>query len=242
MSAVKFSIVMPAYNEEKNILEAIRRVEAFMKLKEWDWELLISSDGSKDDTDRLIRDALKIRTDNRIKLLTADANKGKGASVRRGVLASTGQMILVTDVDLSSPIKEVDRLMAALDAGFDIAIGSRSLRSQDCDVQQSFRRWFAGRIFNFFVKCLVLRDFQDTQCGFKLFKRETAKDLFQNQKLDGFAFDVEVLCLALKKGYQVKEVPVMWRQAATSRVNLVKDSLSMLGELFTLRRIMNCEP
>lgn len=234
-SPIELSVVMPAYNEEKNILEAIRRVDVFMKLKNWEWELLISSDGCTDRTDRLVAEYLKTRPDSRVKLLTADRNRGKGASVRQGVLAAQGRMILVTDVDLSSPIKEGDRLIAALNDGADVAIGSRAVRSKDCDVQQSFKRYIAGRIFNFFVKCLVLKGFHDTQCGFKCFKREAAKTLFAAQKLDGFSFDVEVLCLALKKGYKVKEVPVMWKQGATSRVSLFKDSLAMLKELFYLR-------
>lgn len=235
MTSLDISVVMPAYNEEKNILEAIRRVDAFMKLKNGEWELIISSDGSKDSTDSLVADYLKKRSDNRVKLLTAGHNKGKGASVRRGILAAEGQIILVTDVDLSSPIKEVDRLIAALNDGADVAIGSRAIRSKDCDVQQSVKRKLTGRIFNFFVKSLVLRGFHDTQCGFKCFKHDAAKALFSAQKLDGFSFDVEILCLAIKNGYKVKEVPVMWKQGATSRVSLLKDSLAMLRELFYLR-------
>ncbi len=236
MTTTHISVVMPAYNEEKNILEAIRRVEAFMHLKKWEWELIISSDGSTDKTDSLVKTHLQSRSDARIKLLTADCNQGKGASVRRGVLAAQGQWILVTDVDLSTPIKEVDRLLAILEKGWDIAIGSRAIHAPDCDVQQSFKRWLAGRVFNFFVRSLVLKGFHDTQCGFKCFRARVAKDLFQIQKLNGFSFDVEVLCLALKKGYRVKEMPVMWRQASTSRVSLIKDSLSMVRELFYLRK------
>ena len=172
--SIYLSIVVPVYNEEKNVSECVRRAEAFLSLKRCGWELLISSDGSKDGTEKLVEDCIKARSDGRVKLLRFDKNRGKGASVRRAVLDAKGKYVLVTDVDLSAPIKEVDKLIAALEKGAQVACGSRALRAKDCDVQQSFKRQVSGRIFNFFVQSLVLPGIQDSQCGFKCFKREVA--------------------------------------------------------------------
>jgi len=119
----------------------------------------------------------------------------------------------------------------------DLAVGSRALRAEGCDVQQSFKRALSGRIFNFFVQWLVLRGIHDTQCGFKCFKKKAARDLFSAQKLDGFSFDVEILYLARKKGYQIEEVPVMWSQGADSKVKLFRDSFRMLKDLFKIKKL-----
>ncbi|MBI4352506.1 MAG: glycosyltransferase family 2 protein [Candidatus Omnitrophica bacterium] len=230
------SIVIPAYNAERYLEETVRRLEAFMSLKQWNGELLVVSDGSTDKTDALAARLAGERPGGRLRFLASPVNRGKGCSVRKGVLEARGQIVLVTDVGLSAPIKEADKLIAALESGCDIAIGSLALRKEGCDVQQGWKRRLAGRVFNFLVRLFVLRDFRDTQCGFKCFKREAAQELFRLQKLDGFAFDVEVLYLAKKKGFKVKEVPVMWREARESRVKLLKDSLAMIRELFLIRR------
>ncbi len=274
-TSIFLSVVMPVYNEEHCVRESIRRIRAFMDLKNWAWELLIVSDGSKDDTDRLVMEAAA--SDSHIKLLRSEQNRGKGATVRRGVLNSSGRTILVTDADLAAPIKEVDKLLKTLDEGFDIAIGSRAIRkagrksllaarrsgpwsapsspgrnfsiaarrsgpwsapsSPGCDVQQSWQRALSSRVFNGFVQALILQGFKDTQCGFKCFKREAALPVFEAQKLDGFCFDVEILYLAVQRGFKIKEVPVMWKAGEKSKVRLLKDSIRMVGELFTLRKL-----
>lgn len=235
MTAPYLSVVMPAYNEEATIAESIRRIRAFMSLKNWDWELIISDDGSTDRTAEVIRE--RIAGGWPIRLLSSDRNHGKGWVCRSGIKESHGRYILLTDADLSTPIKEVDKLLAALDAGADVAIGSRARRETGADVQQTFNRRLAGRIFNLFVHALVIRGIGDTQCGFKCFRREVAQDIFFSQKLEGFSFDVEILYLAHCKGYRIKEVPVMWRQAKTSRVRLVQDAVAMVKELLALRKI-----
>src|SRR3989338_351525 len=236
MNNIFLSVVMPAYNEEKNIAEAIRRVRAFMSHKSYGWELLVVNDGSLDKTADVVQKLLAQEPDPHVRLLSSDVNKGKGASVKIGVLASRGEFVLVTDVDLSTPIKEVDRLISLMQEGYDGLVGSRAIRAEGRDVQQSFKRRLSGRIFNFFVRGITLRGFKDTQCGFKCFKREPAKNIFSQITLDGFAFDVEIFCLARKKGYKIKESPVMWRQGADSRVELFKDSFIMVGDLFRLRK------
>ncbi len=233
--ALDISVVIPAYDEEKRIDECLRRVTAFLSLKDWEWEVIVSSDGSVDKTEEIVRSYIEKRTDGRLKYISAP-HAGKGAAARRGILAAEGNFILLTDADLSAPIKEVDKLVSALEGGCDIAIGSRAIREKGCDVQQSPKRWLAGRIFNILVRTIVIKGFKDTQCGFKCFKKEVAHTLSRAQTLDTFCFDIELLCLAKKMGCKVKEVPVMWKEALFSKVNLVKDSISMLKELFYLRK------
>ena len=235
--SLEISIVIPVYNEEKNIGETLRRIHAFQSLKEEPWECLIVNDGSTDRTEAVARAAIASHPGGHLKLLSNPVNHGKGFAARQGTLAATGRYILITDADLSAPIKEVDKLTKALNEGYDIAIGSRALRSPDGDVQQSFRRWLAGRVFNLMVRLLVLKGISDTQCGFKCFRKEAACELFGAQKLDGFSFDVEVLYLAQKRGLRIKEVPVMWRESRQTRVRLFSDSLKMTKDLFYLKKI-----
>lgn len=230
------SVVLPCFNEEKNIAGAVRRVDAYRRLKNQPWEILVVDDGSSDATSARVKEMVGEGMPD-LKLLRFEKNRGKGHAVREGMLAASGKFLLLTDVDLSSPIKEADKLVSVLERGADVAIGSRARRSRGADVQQSFRRTLSGRIFNFFVQLLVLPGIADTQCGFKLFKRQAGRDLFSVQKLDGFSFDVEVLWLARRKGYKIAEVPVMWSQGEDSKVSLFRDSFRMLGDLFKIKRL-----
>ena len=234
---VYLSVVIPVYNEEKSVLEALRRIGAYGDLKKQVWEIIVADDGSTDKTASLVRDFIPSGEFSHVRLISLDKNQGKGAAVRAGMLQARGRYALLTDVDLSSPIKEVDKLIRALDGGADVAIGSRAKRAPDCDVRQSFKRVVSGRIFNFFVRLLVLPGIADTQCGFKCFRQKAARDLFSAQKLDGFSFDVEILYLARKKGYHISEVPVMWSQGQDSKVSLFRDSFRMLGDLFRIKSI-----
>lgn len=234
-SATVFSVVIPVYNEEKAILETMRRVRAFLELKNISWECVISDDGSTDRTRELAQNQIHSGEYKNFSVVSAEKNQGKGAAARRGMLAAKGDFILLTDADLSSPMKESDKLVAALNDGFDIAIGSRALRSPGADVQQTFKRRISGRIFNILVQLILLRGIHDTQCGFKCFKAKAAKELFSAQKLAGFSFDVEILWRAQKHGYKIKEVPVMWRQGADSKVRLFRDSFRMVRDLIRLR-------
>ncbi|MBI2094687.1 MAG: glycosyltransferase family 2 protein [Candidatus Omnitrophica bacterium] len=233
------SVVIPVFNEEGTIAETLRRLRAFFSLKDYPWECLVVSDGSTDRTCERAREAiaaLSAGAPSNFRLLSNAKNRGKGAAARQGMLAASGRYILLTDVDLSSPIKEADKLVLALEEGSDIAIGSRALRAPGADVRQSLRRRISGRLFNLAVRTLLLRDFQDTQCGFKCFRKEAAHRLFTLQTLDGFSFDVEVLYLAVKNGMQVKEVPVMWSQGQDTKVKFLRDSYRMVRDLFFLRR------
>ncbi len=239
--SIHLSVVIPAYNEERNIRESLRRIESFMALQRYDWECIVSSDGSKDRTVEWVSDFVKTHPSGRFKLLSNEKNEGKGFTVRRGILASRGKFILVTDADLSAPIKEVDKLINALESGYDIAIGSRAVRAEGADVQQSLKRRVAGRVFNFLVRLIILKGFLDTQCGFKCFKKEAAFKLFGMQKLNGFSFDVEILYLAKKYGFKIKEVAVMWRQAPGTHVRLARDSFAMIKDLLKIRKLHSRE-
>ena len=234
---VQLSVVIPVYNEERNIHETLRRIEVFLSLKGVAWEVLVVSDGSKDKTHEIVESILKSRPQLPLKFLCSDTNHGKGYASRRGMLEARGGHVLLTDADLSAPIKEVDRLIAALETGAQVAIGSRVVREKDCDVRQSLKRHVSGRIFNFFVQCLVLPGIHDSQCGFKCFTHQAAQKLFSLQKLDGFSFDVEVLYLARKFGYKIAEVPVMWSQGIDSHVNFLRDSFCMLKDLFKIKKL-----
>lgn len=234
--SVYLSVVVPAYNESRMISETLRRLNAFLSLKEWEWEIIVSNDGSKDDTSAIVRSIIEARKDSKIKLVDLPKNQGKGAAVKVGVLKAEGEFILVSDADLSTPIKEVEKFLSVLQAQADVATATRVIRVPGADVQQSFKRFVAGRIFNQLVRIITKLSMTDTQCGFKCFKKEPAKQIFKQLTLERFGFDVEALLLAKKQGYRVKEVPVMWKEGRESKVNLVKDSIAMVGELFYLRK------
>lgn len=235
--AVQLSVVVPVYNEENKIAETVRRISAFLALKGEPAEVLVVNDGSKDRTQEILETLSRDPQNASLKFIYSEVNHGKGYASRQGVLQTTGRYVLLTDADLSAPIKEVDKLISALKGGADVAIGSRAVREKDCDVRQSLKRRISGRLFNFFVQLLVLPGIQDSQCGFKCFTQESAQKLFRAQTLDGFSFDVEVLYLARKFGYRIAEVPVMWSQGADSRVSLLHDSTRMLKDLFKIKKL-----
>lgn len=232
---LRLSIVIPVYNESRIINETLRRVHSFLVFKGEPGEIIVSNDGSTDRTADIVREFIQAHPLCIVKLIDMRQNSGKGAAVRKGVLAAEGRAVLITDADLSTPVKESDKLVQAIEAGCDIAIGSRALREPGVDVQQSFKRRLSGRIFNFFVKLIVTGGYQDTQCGFKCFTRQAARVLFKDSRVDGFSFDVEILYLAGKRGFRVREVPVMWRQGRRSSVSLLRDSVGMLRDLFRIR-------
>jgi dolichyl-phosphate beta-glucosyltransferase len=171
-------------------------------------------------------------------LVQLDSNKGKGAAVRMGMLAAQGDRCLLTDADLSTPIEDIDALQAALDQDTDIAIGSRALKQSRIEQHQPWHREMLGKIFNIMVRVLYLPGIKDTQCGFKLFKHKAVQDVFQEQKIEGFVFDVEVLWLAQKLGYTIQEVPVRWSDsAATKLTSNVTTALTIWRDLFRIRRL-----
>lgn len=232
--APQLTVVIPAYNESRRLPPTLRTVERFLREGNRRSELIIVDDGSSDDTaagvDQMIREGLKLH------LLRHDGNRGKGAAVRTGMLAASGDIVLFTDADLSTPIEDVERLIAALEAGADVAIGSRALDRSLIEVPQPWIRDRMGRVFNLFVQAILLPGLKDTQCGFKAFRRDAARDLFGATEADGFEFDTEVLYRAKRSGLRIREIPVHWRNNPDTRVNAVSDSARMLLGLFRIRR------
>ncbi len=233
MSSSPFlSVVVPAYNETERLRRNQVRFQKFFSERDFSWELILVDDGSQDETHRCLDGFFP---EDRFRVLRNPVNRGKGYSVRRGVMQASGKRVLVTDADLSTPLEECDKLFRALDEGEDIAIGSRALRDSEVTRHQAWYREGMGKFFNLLVQGLVLPGLWDTQCGFKCFKRETAGPLFEIMTLDGFCFDVEFLFLARRRGLNIREIPVHWENDVNSRVDLVQDSLRMFRDLFRIR-------
>jgi glycosyltransferase involved in cell wall biosynthesis len=228
-----YTIVIPAYNESTRLGATLERVLAFARQQSWDAEIIVVNDGSTDNTAELVR---KYARNNEIlRLLENPGNCGKGYSVRHGVLNAQGTIILFTDADLSSPIEEAPKLIAALKAGADIAIGSRWMKTELQTRRQSLARQAMGRVFNFLLRITLRLDFKDTQCGFKAFRRGAARALFPRQKIEGWGFDPELLFLARLFGFKVAEVAVLWGHDHGTRINPVADGSRMLLEILRIR-------
>ncbi len=231
---VYLSVVIPAYNEERRLLDTLVRVHDYLSHRDFSFEILVVDDGSADGTARIV-DRFAQEHDG-VRLIRNDRNRGKGYSVQHGVLSAWGRDILFSDADLSTPIEECERLLPCISSGeYDIAIGSRAMAESNLELRQPFYREWMGRTFNRIVQHLTVRGIVDTQCGFKAFRGDVARQLFRKQTLTGFAFDVEILFLAQKAGFKIMEVPITWRNSADSRLNPVRDSLRMLREVMIIR-------
>jgi len=228
-----FSIVIPAYNESARLGASLERVLTFVRQQDWDAEVIVVNDGSKDNTAEIARQYA--RENERLRLLENPGNRGKGYSVRNGVLNARGAFILFTDADLSSPIEEASKLFCALENGADIAIGSRWLKSELQTQRQSVARQVLGRVFNGLLRVLLRLDFKDTQCGFKAFRRNAAQELFPMQRIEGWGFDPEILFLAQRAGFKIAEVPVVWGHDERTRINPLADGTRMVMEMARIR-------
>ncbi len=226
------SIIIPAYNEEKRIPNTLLKLLNHLSTKSYQWEIILVDDGSTDRTSEIAREVIK---NNNLTVIKNHLNQGKGYSVKRGVLASTGKVLLFSDADFSTPIEELDKMLLWIDEGYDVVIGSRALPESIIEMRQPWYRQLMGKTFNLLVKSLVLKGFNDTQCGFKCFTRESALQVFTLQRLPGFAFDVEILYIAQKCGFKIKEQPVRWINSPESKVHILKGPLSMILELLKIR-------
>lgn len=231
-SLCDLSIIIPAYNEDQRLPGTLRRIQEYLKQYPGSCEIIVVDDGSRDSTLAATR-ALQT-ADNRIRILQNPGNQGKGYSVRHGMLLARGRWLLFSDADLAAPIEELEKLSAALDQGADIAIGSRSRRELIRTHQSGFREW-AGRIFNRLVILVLGLRFRDTQCGFKLFRREAALALFPYQRIRGWGFDPELLFLARQRHFQTIEVPVVWAHVPGAKIRMLRDSMRMFGDILTIR-------
>ncbi len=231
---IDISIVVPAYNEENDIENCIKVITDFFQSKQLSFEILAVDDGSSDRTLQIIRKLAQQCT--HLKALTNGENKGKGYTVKHGVSESTGNYLLFTDVDLSTPIFEYDNLKNWLDKGFDVAFGSRALAKSLLKKKQPWYRVYMGRLANKAIQLVVpaLRGIKDTQCGFKLFRGDVARSIFPLQRNERWGFDFEILHIARKYGYKVVEVPVEWSHSGDSRISM-RDYPRTLQELIKVR-------
>lgn len=230
---VDYSIVIPAYNEQARIGATLTEVVRAVTTQSWNAEVLVVDDGSSDDTVKIV-EAFAARHPW-IHLLRNGANRGKGYSVRNGMLHASGEIALFTDADLSSPIEEATRLFSAIREGADVAIGSRWLAQSRQTIRQPLYRRFFGRCFNVVTRMIMRLPFADTQCGFKAFTRSAAQTVFQLQRIERWGFDPEILFIALKRGYVIREVPVSWAHDQRTRISYLRDGLQMLSELLLIR-------
>ena len=228
-----YSIVIPAYNESGRILATLESVVGCIRARGWRAEVLVVNDGSTDRTAEIVRDFQAGAPE--VKLIENPGNRGKGYSVRAGMMQGAADLVMFTDSDLSAPIEEAERLFAAIAAGADIAIGSRWLESGRQTHRQPLYRQIFGRCFNAVTRLIMGLPFADTQCGFKAFTRSAAHTVFQLQTIERWGFDPEILFIALKRGYRVVEVPVSWAHDARSRMSYLRDGMQMLKEIAIIR-------
>lgn len=234
------SIIVPAYNEEDRLPATLVRMEEYLNQRDFSHELIIVDDGSRDTTRQVVRDFAATRPWVRLVQYDDDkdrpVNRGKGYAVRQGVLASQGRDVLFSDADLSTPMEEMEKLLPLISSGeCDIAIASRALPDSDLAVHQPWYREMMGRTFNRIVQRIIGTTIVDTQCGFKAFRGETARRLFSLALIDGFGFDTEIIFLARKFRYPVREIGVVWRHQDDSRVNPLLAPLAMLREVLEVR-------
>jgi dolichyl-phosphate beta-glucosyltransferase len=228
----ELSIVIPAFNEELRLPVTLAEISAYIRASKRETEVIVVDDGS---TDRTADVANSFRGEvQRLRVVANDRNRGKGYSVRHGMMEARGRNVLFTDADLSAPIAEADKLLAAL-ADNDVAIGSRALDRGLISVHQSVFREYAGIIFNFIVRVILRLPFVDTQCGFKAFRRERCRVIFQQQRIERFGFDPELLYLARHHGLSAAEIPVRWAHSPATKVSMLRDSVQMFLDVFIIR-------
>lgn len=228
-----YSIVIPAYNESARLGATLEKVLAYAHAQAWDAEVIVVNDGSRDNTADIVRTIAS--KDPSLRLVENPGNRGKGYSVRNGMLNARGRVVLFSDADLSSPIEEAPKLLQALDGGADIAIGSRWLRAETQTQRQPLYRQIFGRVFNLLLRVILGLQFKDTQCGFKAFKRSAVEAIFPLQKIERWGFDPEILFLARKFGFKVQEIPVAWGHSGDTRIHPLIDGSRMFVEMLHIR-------
>jgi len=226
------SIIIPSYNEESRLPETLRRIASYLRRSGRETEVIVVDDGSHDRT-AAVAESFRGEIPT-LRVVPNGANRGKGFSVRHGFLEARGRIVLFTDADLSAPIEEADKLLAALES-HDVAIGSRALDRSLISVHQSRFREFAGIVFNKLVRLCLRLPFVDTQCGFKAFRREPCRIIFEHQRIERFGFDPELLYLARRHGLRSVEIPVRWANSPATRVSMFRDSLQMFLDILVIR-------
>jgi dolichyl-phosphate beta-glucosyltransferase len=234
---VDLSIVVPMYNESSRVESGLKEILSYLQKAQSSAEVILVDDGSRDDTVARVEALLGRIGIRNAKILKLGINRGKGAAVREGMRSATGKVRLFADADNATPIEELERLVPLVSTPTTIVIGSRALADSDIEQRQAWWRQLMGKTFNLFPKLLLGLPFRDTQCGFKLFGEKAAQICFAKQKIERFAFDVELLWIARLEGFDVREVPVRWRHVSQSRVNPLIDSLKMARDALMIRRM-----
>lgn len=225
------SIVIPAYNEEQRLPDSLDKIDAFVRQQSYGVEVWIVDNNSNDATADVARAAARQRPYIHV---IHEAVQGKGAAVKTGMLAAKGDYLFICDADLSMPIEEVSKFLPPALNGHDVAIASREIPGAQRYNEPQYRH-LMGRVFNLIVRLLAIPEIQDTQCGFKVFRREIAHEVFPLQTINGWAFDVEILFIARQHGYTLIEVPINWYYRANSRVNPLRDAINMFLEVIRVR-------
>ncbi|MBL8068952.1 MAG: glycosyltransferase family 2 protein [Armatimonadetes bacterium] len=233
MTRPSLAVLIPAYNESARIVPTLERLAEFFAGYGETWKVVVVSDGSTDDTNHLVEQFAASHIG--FELLAYSPNRGKGFAVRKGMLEVDADFLLFSDADLAAPIEEIAKLRAEITTKIPIAIGSRPLRDSRLEIRQPWYRELLGRVFNKAVQVLAVPGIADTQCGFKLFRSDVAKDIFSRCKLDGFGFDFESLIIARDLGYTIAEVPIRWSHQEGSKVVLLRDGPRMLRDLLKIR-------
>jgi dolichyl-phosphate beta-glucosyltransferase len=237
------ALVIPTYNEQERLPGALEVLSGFLQRQGLSGQVIVADDGSTDGTPDIARNWMESRRDPgvTVELVEID-HRGKGAAVRAGMSKAEGQVVGYLDTDLSAGPDAIEKVYRVVKGGTDVAMGSRGLPESVLPVRQPWYREHAGRTFNLILRKLARLHYRDTQCGLKLFRYEVAKQIFRHQRLDGFAFDAEVVVLALKLGYTVEEIPIVWSHAEGSRVSLVRDSFRMGRDILRIVRRLGRTP
>jgi len=226
------SLIIPFYNEENRLRKSLPSVFEYCSKSSWRWEIVSVDDGSSDHTFQYLQELQGAFASTRI--IRLERNRGKGHAVRSGLQEAGGEYLLFSDADFSTPIEEAERLMEFITSGYDLAIGSRGLEDSNVEVRQSWLRDTTGKVGNRIIRTLLPLEFTDTQCGFKMMTRKAARVIVPRMRIDGFAFDIEMLQIALVHGLRIAEVPVTWRNVEESKVRIIH-TLRVLADVFEIR-------